>query len=154
MREILKIFGFTEMEFYPKYTKRNTLDFFMSLAYFVVSSYCVCWDEASLIVLMLNGFCLCKKIIKNSIQSSKMTEMIRGETNLQKESTGKYFFFMAAAVELAIGTLGGVLFILLWFETNIIITKAVSILMLFVVFCDDVVDILINTYQASITPFR
>lgn len=148
---VLKFCEFNEIASTPNHRVLYTLDFLACSVYYILSIICIGIEKASCIVLFLNGLCLLRKILKNIIEGSKITNMINEAVNLAIQITAKsYYRRMGLGQTVA----GGVTFLYFCFSQNIssLGIKVFSITFICLVYIDDLIDILTCAYDAHIKP--
>lgn len=72
-KRYLERVGFTIRQNKAKYVKRLWLDGLSAIIYSAISVYMICIQEADIIVLLLNIFCLFRATINNTISASQVT---------------------------------------------------------------------------------
>lgn len=158
VQKYLRIAGFTKIENKSQYLLRNLGDIAASLAYAVISGVFVIHDETSLLVLLLNGLCISRIILKNAMESSRITFIMRQalekETNLNaKMITGNHYYHKSLA-QIMLFAVSAIVVIGVGFDTKIVYVKILTILIIAIIFLDDLDSMCINLYNADIDPFR
>lgn len=154
IRGYLSKVGFNKLESTPQYVKRNCVDILASFAYSMISAYCVIKEEASLLVLFLNGLCMCRIILKNTIESSKMNSKVNAalkqylDLNVEIVA-GKYHYFRKSLVQISVGTVAALCLVAMGFAMNVLVAKALTVLIIFMIFLDDAESSCINLYNAE-----
>lgn len=154
VRKYLSIAGFNKMSENSCYLKRNHIDILASFLYSSISIGCVICDEASLLVLFLNGLCMARVIVKNTIKSSELTDAIREELKLDKQVVlGRYYYFIKALMQVSISFMVAIIVVAMGFDTSLAMVKAPTIVIIVFIFLDDLENMWINLYEAYIDPF-
>lgn len=146
--------GFNKLESAPQYVKRNCVDILASFAYSMISVFCVIKDEASLVVLFLNGLCMCRIILKNTIESSKMNSKINTELKNHPDlnveiDPGKYHYFHKSLAQIAVGAVAALCLVTMGFAMSAPVAKALTILIIVMIFLDDAESVCINLFNAE-----
>ena len=139
-----------------RYLKRNMADMFAAVIYSTISIICVVIDEASFVVLFLNGLCLLRIIMKNTMKSSEMTEELRKGLTTQSSMNnviGKYHYHTKSVAQISIGLISAIIIIVMSFDTSELLTKLLTVLVIVMVCLDDVESVCINIWDAKIDPF-
>ena len=151
----LKRVGFNRCGKNKKYIKRNGLDNIASLMYSAISLVCMWNGTASLLVLFLNSLCFIRTILKNTMKSSEITDVIKehlGENNIKNEVIGKYYYFFKAVIQLTVLVLFTIILVLMNFDLTEKIIKLFTSIIIVMIYIDDFENMLIDIYDASIEP--
>lgn len=143
------------------YLKRNIADILVAFVYSALSIGCVIADKASLLVFFMNDLCMCRIIIKNTIESSKLTDVLKERLEddglsdyISVKNFGKFHFYIKGCVQVVIAALSLLLMFLIWFDTSILITKVFTCFLILFVWLDDLESACVNIWSAEINPLE
>lgn len=146
--------GFNRLKNSPQFIKRNVMDICVSSAYSIISGYCVVVEKASLLVLLLNGLCMCRIILKNTMEDSRMMTRIKkaaNNPNLKLEiEVGKYHYFWKSLVQITAGMLIALCWVIMSFDMSSRMVKALTIVVIGFIFLDDLESMCINMFEADV----
>ena len=158
VKKYLRKVGFNKMEEEPRYVKRYIITIFASFAYAMISMACVVHDKASALVLFLNGICIFRIILKNTIESSDIISVfqkkIKRGPNLNVEIVKGNHYLYRSLIQIPICAISAISMITAGFDTKIIYVKALTIIIICLVFEDDLNSSCINLYNAGIEPLK
>ncbi len=152
LKRYLRWVGFTILHKNPEYKGYHVGDFIVASAYYVISIRSVVMDEANSLVLFLNALCLIRAIIRNAMESSKITKRIKDSRNVNSIYTEKYHYFHKALVQMTVIALTIIVVILSSFDFKAGITKGFTIITIIFTFIDDIETIIIALFDAFIKP--
>lgn len=154
IQSYLKKAGFNRLEDVPQFVKRNVMDILASLAYSIISGICVVIDEASLLVLFLNGLCMCRIILRNTMENSrimaKMEKTLKNPDLSFEIAVGKYHYFIKSVVQLTMGTIVALCAVVMSFDMSTLLVKILTIVVIISIFLDDFESMCINMFQADV----
>lgn len=146
-----------------RYLKRNLTDIVLSFVYSAISVGCVVMDKASLLVFFLNSLCMCRVIIRNTIESSKLTNILNKE--LQDETSnqsvtsnnmnlGKFYPYRKGIGQIVITAFSHIVIIIAFYDASMLIPKFLTSTLIIFVWLDDVECSLVNMWSGVISPFN
>lgn len=154
VQSYLRKVGFTIRNEKPKYVKRLWSDGIAAIIYSVVSIVLICFEEADVIVLMLNILCLFRATISNTISASQVT-CRNDEVDIADQQGKVYKYYHLKATAYAAGFF---FIVLAWVillnsngESNILI-KIYSSVAIGAVLLNDIENDFVCAYEAMINP--
>lgn len=173
-RRYLDKAGFNRLSDKPLYIKRNFADIAAAFLYSGISIICIARDTASMLVLVLNGLCMLRTILKNTIKSSETTDYVRkklkkksenekdglnekpeknkAENEVDEKAVGKYYYHIKAAVQIAIGAMIFFVMVLSGVDLTSRLLKGLTCLVIIIIFFDDLAEMCISIFHAEIEP--
>lgn len=150
MRWYLSQVGFNILLERKKYLKRNLFDIATSTVYSTISMICLIKDKASILVLILNGLCMARIILKNTIKSSELTDILREKNN--HKLVGKYHYFHKGMVQITFCTFSLIVMIAMSFNMDEVLIKVLTALIIVLIWLDDLESACITMWGAEINP--
>lgn len=150
IKSYLRRLGFViKPEQTPCYLLRNILDFVFAFVYYGMSIGCVIRENASLVVLILNAFCLMRMILKNSLRQSEITDYYRYHSALDEYYTVRHPFARRIYAELFFGAWTFIFLVSSEGDVTGCWIKLIICITMLLVFLNELEDIWIYTYDAS-----
>ncbi len=148
LKRYLSFIGFSLNINHVYHPLPHLFDVVFALISAIISICCIGYNEASLVVLLINALYLGRNIMKNHLNNEQTTEKLEKENGITRCAIRTHYY-TKKIIGIVIFFTVAIIWVINSFEMSLLIVKTFSIILVLMVLIDDLDGTIIDLYRAE-----